>query len=152
LDEVIVRGARPSDLGRLLALYAELAGEKASAAPAGIDRSRPVLELILAQPSRHLLVAELGGALAGTVDMLIVSNLTHGAMPWAIVENVVVAERHRGRGIGRRLFERAFELAREADCCKVQLISGRQRTGAHAFYRSLGMEAVAEGFKLYLDS
>ena len=50
------------------------------------------------------------------------------------------------------LFERLIEVARAAGCCKLQLISGKHRTGAHAFYRSVGMEAVAEGFKLYYDA
>jgi ribosomal protein S18 acetylase RimI-like enzyme len=72
-------------------------------------------------------------------------------MPWAIVENVIVAEQHRRRGVARRLLESLIETARAAGCCKLELISGKHRTGAHAFYRSVGMEAVAEGFKLYYD-
>ena len=38
---------------------------------------------------------------------------------------------------------RAVELAREAGCYKVNLISGNARTGAHDFYRSLGFEPSA---------
>jgi hypothetical protein len=36
-------------------------------------------------------------------------------------------------------------------CHKVGLLSGKHRLEAHHFYRSMGFEAVAEGFKLYLD-
>ena len=148
---VIVRRASPSDLDALLSLYRTLAGEKRSALPADPPNALGILREVLSQPSRHLLVAEVDGELAGTADMLIVSNLTHHGMPWAIVENVIVAEQHRRRGVARRLLESLIETARAAGCCKLELISGKHRTGAHAFYRSVGMEAVAEGFKLYYD-
>ena len=146
-----MRRARLSDLAALLSLYQKLAGEKRSALPAGAERAEAILREILEQPSRQLLVAEVDGKLAGTADMVIVSNLTHDGLPWAIVENVVVAEEHRRQGVARRLFEQLFETARAYGCCKVELVSGKHRTGAHAFYRSVGMAAVAEGFKLYFD-
>ncbi len=151
MSAVNVRKARESDLEPLLALYEGLAGAKRSARPADADVSAGVMRQVLEQPSRHLLVAEIDGELVGTADMVIVPNLTHHGRPWAIVENVVVAERHRRRGVAGALFAQLFELARSSACCKVQLVSGKQRGGAHAFYRGVGMQAVAEGFKLYLD-
>ena len=45
--------------------------------------------------------------------------------------------------------EEAIRRARAANCYKLQLISGKQRGPAHSFYRNLGLEAVAEGFKVY---
>jgi ribosomal protein S18 acetylase RimI-like enzyme len=148
--ETAVREARQSDLEGLLALYGELA-ESSRAAPAGPGVSRPVLERILADPDRHLLVATIDEQVLATADLLIVANLTHHGEPWAIVENVVVAARAHRRGIGRALMSKLIEVAEEAGCYKVQLLSGRRREAAHALYRAIGMEAVAEGFKLYLD-
>ena len=148
-DDVLVRAARSADLDGLLALYAELGEGGQPAAERG--RAQAVLDAALADPARHLLVAALRDELLGTVDMVIVPNLRHGARPWAVVENVVVTERWRGAGVGRRLMGRAFQLAREADCYKVQLLSRKQRVQAHAFYRGLGMEAVAEGFRIFFD-
>ena len=147
-----MREASLSDLDALLSLYQTLAGQKRSALPADRESSLSIMRDIISQPSRHLLVADLDGELAGTADMLIVSNLTHHGMPWAVIENVIVTERQRRTGVARMLFERLIETARAAGCCKLQLISGKHRTGAHAFYRSVGMEAVAEGFKLYYDA
>jgi GNAT superfamily N-acetyltransferase len=110
-----------------------------------------VLGQISADPARTLLVAVLDGAVVGTVDVLIAPNLTHYARPWVLVENVVVASSARRLGAGRALMERALEIARDAGCYKVNLISGDQRTGAHDFYRSLGFQAIGQGFKVYLD-
>jgi GNAT superfamily N-acetyltransferase len=129
-----------------------LAGEKASAAPADQRASAPVLEAILADRSRHLVIAELDGQPAGTADMLIVPNLTHHGMPWAIVENVVVAEAHRRKGVATSVMRHLVDNARAAGCFKVELLSGKHRAPAHALYRSVGLHAVSEGFKIYFDA
>lgn len=147
----VIRHASPSDLGALLSLYDELAGEKLTAVPGDLTISEPLLAEILADPRRTLIVAVRADQLVGTADILIVPNLTHRGDPWAIVENVVVAGTARRTGVGRALMEHLIGLAREAGCYKLQLVSGKQRTWAHAFYRSLGLDAVAEGFKIYFD-
>jgi GNAT superfamily N-acetyltransferase len=151
-DHVDVRPVRIEDAASLRQLYCELAEGRADALPAGMDLTGEILTAIVSQPDRRLLVAEVeGGQLAGTVDVLMVTNLTHTGRPWAVVENVVVAHVHRRRGVGRALMQEAMGQARRVGCYKVQLTSGKHRTEAHAFYRSLGFEAVAEGFKAYFD-
>jgi len=151
VNEISVRRARPGDLDALLELYGELVQEQAAAAAEERDAVALVLERILAEPTRHLLVAELQGRVIGTLDVVIVANLTHHGMPWAIIENVVVAAEARRSGAGRALFGRVLEIAEEAGCYKVQLLSGKHRLQAHTFYRSVGLDALAEGFKVYLD-
>ncbi|HXD55999.1 MAG TPA: GNAT family N-acetyltransferase [Solirubrobacteraceae bacterium] len=150
MTEIRVREATSTDLDALSGLYEQLTGALDEPLPDPPPDPREVLDRILADPARSLLVAELDGRLVGTVDVLIAPNLTHHAQPWALVENVVVAESARRRGVGRALMLRAIELAREAGCYKVNLISGNERTGAHDFYRSLGFEAIGQGFKSYL--
>ena len=146
-----MRNAEPSDLGALLGLYRELAGERDSAQPSDAAISAPVLAQIIAERDRQLLVAETDRTVLGTADLLIVANLTHRATPWAIVENVVVAGAARRQGVGRQLMTHAVELARQGGCYKLQLLSRKERAGAHAFYRSLGFDAAAEGFRLYFE-
>jgi ribosomal protein S18 acetylase RimI-like enzyme len=147
---VRVREAASADLDALMDLYQQLTGPPDEPVPEPQPDPHEAIEQIIVDPARSLLVAELDGQLVGTADVLIAPNLTHHAQPWALVENVVVAECARRRGAGRALMLRAIELAREAGCYKVNLISGNDRTGAHDFYRSLGFEAVGQGFKTYL--
>ncbi len=148
---VVIRQAEHSDVGALLGLYRELAGSKITAGPGGEKSSRPVLAAILADPNRTLVVAVAGGQLVGTADLLVVPNLTHRGEPWAIVENVIVTDTAQRRGVGKALIGHLLESAREAGCFKVQLLSGKHRVEAHDFYRSMGLTAVAEGFKIYFD-
>jgi len=152
VSDVRVREADAGDLEQLVGLYAELMeGDRPRTQPSDAVASLPAMETILADPARHLLVATIAAEVLGTVDLLIAPNLTHHCEPWGIVENVVVAGRARRKGIGRALMLRAIEIARSAGCYKVQLMSGLERGPAHAFYRSIGMEPRAQGFKVYLD-
>jgi GNAT superfamily N-acetyltransferase len=143
----IVRLATEQDLPRILELYEELVGERHPLSP---DETQPVLAQIAAMPGHELLVAEENGAVVGTLVVLVVPNLSHGARPWAIVENMVVDGRYHRQGIGRLLMEEAIARARQAGCYKIQLLSNKKRRQAHKFYRSLGFEASAHGFRLYL--
>ena len=147
-EPVLVRDAIDADLPALLRLYGQLGDPNAlpDVAPAA-----GALTAIRAQPGMHLLVAELGGQVVGTVTLVVVPNLTHFARPWAQVENMVVEETHRSSGVGRRLLDRCKDLAREAGCYKLQLQSANQRDGAHRFYERYGFAPSSVGFRLYLD-
>ncbi len=96
-----------------------------------------------------LLVAEEAGQTVGTVVLIIVPSLSHGGLPWAKIEHMVVVDHLRGRGIGRQLMEYAVDRARQAGCYKIELTSDNRRPEAHRFYGSLGFEAAAAGFRLY---
>lgn len=61
----------------------------------------------------------------------------------AFVKDLAVDEALRGRGLGRGLMLRAFRLFRERGVAEVRLKVRRDNpSGAPAFYRSLGMDAV----------
>jgi GNAT superfamily N-acetyltransferase len=150
--DIVIRDADTGDLDALLALYAALADGRTPPSPADAETSRPVLDAIMRDPRRHLMVAVVDGAVIGTADVLIVPNLTHHARPWAVVENVVVSPSARRAGAGRALMTEIIDLVRAAGCYKLQLHSGKQRTEAHRFYEALGFRPVAEGFKLYFDA
>jgi GNAT superfamily N-acetyltransferase len=151
MPDVTVRPARPGDLPEVLGLYGELAGGRPAALPAAGPAAARQFEQILSDPARTILVAVTSGRVTGTADLMIAANLTHGGRPWAIVENVVVSAAARGQGTGAALMERASEMARQAGCYKIQLLSRKQRVQAHKFYQAIGFEAAAEGFRRYFE-
>ncbi|HXF50230.1 MAG TPA: GNAT family N-acetyltransferase [Dehalococcoidia bacterium] len=108
-------------------------------------------EAIEADPRQRLLVAEVGGEVVGTFVFIVIPNLSYRGRPVAQVENVVVDEPWRGRGVGEAMMRWAIEEARRAGCFRVQLTSNKARKDAHRFYERLGFVATHEGFKLYLS-
>jgi GNAT superfamily N-acetyltransferase len=149
---VEIRTARADDLPQLRTLLRQLATATTdpSAYEFDAERAADVWREIESQPGRTLLVADDAGRVVGTLDLVVVPNLTHDARPWAIVENIVVDAGHRRCGIGHALLNDALVRARGAGCYKVQLLSRRERTEAHEFYGALGFEHSAAGFRLYL--
>ena len=148
----IVRAAIEEDIPRILELYRELAITTSQAElghSPSLDDCRRIFDQINATPGYELLVAEDKGAVVGTVVLLIVPNLSHSALPWALVENMVVDSRYQQRGLGRLLMDYAIAHAKEAGCYKLTLSSDKKRLDAHQFYRLLGFEDSAQGFRMY---
>jgi GNAT superfamily N-acetyltransferase len=148
-----IRPAVEADVPSILELYDQLA----VGASDGKSHLKPALEdcaqvfaQIDAMPGHELLVAEEDGRVIGTTVLIIVPNLTHGALPWAIIENMVVDEPLQRRGVGRQMMEYAINRARQAGCYKIQLLSSNFRSEAHRFYQSVGFAASAHGFRMYL--
>jgi ribosomal protein S18 acetylase RimI-like enzyme len=104
---------------------------------------------IVDSPATSLLVARDGEAILGTLT-LAVFRIPTGVRAW--IEDVVVDESARGRGIGEALTVRAVELAREAGARSVELTSRPTREAANRLYRRLGFEERETNvFRLTLD-
>ena len=147
MPDITIRDATPDDVDALLRLLCQLdppneapTRDDAIAAIAAIDR----------QPGMRHLVAELDGAVVGSLVMAVLPNLTHHAQPWCQMENLVVDETHRGKGVGRALMAWCEAAARDAGCYKLQFQSRNHRRDSHRFYRRLGYRALTVGFRHYL--
>jgi GNAT superfamily N-acetyltransferase len=147
-----IRRATIADLAGVLRLLAQLSpawSEDEVVAPV-TARSERTWARMLDQEERAVLVADRAGRIVGTLDLVIVANLTDDAAPTAIVQNMVVDRPDRRTGIGRALIAVAISLARTAGCCKVELLSSKDRTETHHFYRAVGFEVQADGFRMRL--
>jgi predicted N-acetyltransferase YhbS len=147
-----IRLAEERDIARIVELYREL-----TISDSAVEHSRnPTLadyQLVFAEiradPRQKLFVAELQGEVVGTIVLLVIPNLSHNGTPWAFLENLIVTEKHRRRGLGRMLLEHAVELARKSGCHMVELCSDVRRKEAHRLYDSMGFEAQAHCFRLF---
>ena len=145
---VTVRKAAVRDIPRILELYEELTEKKQDISPA---KAKQVFKQINDISAGKFLVAEKDGEVLGTLSIQVIPNLSHNGTPYAIIENVVVDKRFHKQGIGRQLIENALAFARGDGCYKVQLLSMKKRLDAHQFYRTLGFEDSALGFRLYFN-
>ena len=116
--------------------------------PAYLPSYQSALRAIQAQAGNSVIVATLDDEVVGMLQLTFIPGLSRGGMLRAQIESVRVSSHHRGRRIGRALFEHAITLAQEAGCGLVQLTTDKQRPDARRFYESLGFKASHEGMKL----
>lgn len=129
-----IRAACLSDYEPLLALYRELNPDD----PTPDKQTRHVFEHILKHADLQIFVIESNQALLATCYLNIIPNLTRGAQPYALIENVVTKATHRGQGFGKRLIRHAQEYAWTRGCYKIMLLTGSEEGSTHAFYRACG--------------
>lgn len=148
-DDVIFRSATETDLPAIIALLADDvigAGREDAASDAYLTAFREVS----ADPRNHLVVAELDGEVAGTLQLTYIPGLSRMGAERAQIEAVRVAAAHRSRGLGRQMIAWAVAQAKARGCGLVQLTSDKRRSDAIRFYESLGFEPTHEGLKLAL--
>ncbi|MFO0652027.1 MAG: GNAT family N-acetyltransferase [Polyangiales bacterium] len=116
----------------LLAAMRALVPLLSSSAPPLTETS---LAAILASPGARLLVAERDGAIVGTLTLVLFA-IPSGVR--GLIEDVIVDERARGRGIGEALTRAALDLARAAGARTVDLTSRPTREAANRLYLRVG--------------
>ena len=131
----MVRTATADDLPAVQRLYRQLHPEDPV-----VDLALP-FATIAAQPGLDLLVLDVDGQVAATTYLNVIPNLTRSLRPYAVVENVVVDESLRGKGLGKRIMAGTLDRAWVLGCYKAMLQSGSQRASTHAFYRACGFSA-----------
>jgi GNAT superfamily N-acetyltransferase len=147
------REAREADLPSIVSLLANdplgalREDSDASLSPAYWE----AFEAISADPNHQLLVADLGGAVVGVLQLSFLPHLTYQGGWRAQIEGVRVSEEVRSGGVGQALLESAIDRARERGCHVVQLTTDRRRPRALQFYLKLGFEVTHDGLKLHLD-
>ena len=90
--------------------------------------------------SSTLLIARLPDEKGAIVGMLTLAIYRVPTGIRSIIEDVVVDESMRRRGIAEALMRRAIELAREAGASGVSLTSNSQRAAANQLYQSMGFK------------
>jgi ribosomal protein S18 acetylase RimI-like enzyme len=93
------------------------------------------LEAVARAGATTLFVARDGGAVVGMLTLALFSIPT-GVRAW--IEDVVVDEAARGRGVGEALVAAAIESARARGARTVDLTSRRSREAAHRLYEKMG--------------
>ncbi|MBV8659794.1 MAG: GNAT family N-acetyltransferase [Burkholderiales bacterium] len=127
-----IREAVAADATALTALYTELVGDPAI-------RVLPTqLGTLATHPDHAVLVVEQDDGLVATAHLLFCMDAMYADQPYALVENVVVAERTRGQGIGAALFREIDRRCLARNCSKIMLLSNAARSDAHRFFEQAG--------------
>lgn len=140
-----IRIGRPDDLPGILALYRQLNPGDPVLDPAAAEA---VWAALLSSGLTTPFVADLAGLLVSSCTLAIVPNLSRGARPYGVIENVVTDADHRRTGLGRAVLHAALDKAWNANCYKVLLATGSRREATLRFYEGAGFE---RGAKTYFE-
>jgi ribosomal protein S18 acetylase RimI-like enzyme len=106
-------------------------------------------EKVERDPNIQLVVAEgEGGEVVGCLQLCILPGLSSQGASRGLIEDVRVASRCRGHGIGEQLVQWAIAEAREKGCKLVELLTHNTRVDAQRFYKRLGFQASHVGMTI----
>src|ERR1039457_3561646 len=130
--EFIVRGLESFDLEALLTLYTQLHPQDDPLPP--LAEVEKLWSAILLDPSQIYFGAFVNGVLVSACNATVIANLTRGARPYAVIENVVTDTRFRRRKIGSAVLRQLLDQCWNRHCYKVMLMSSVSRSEIHEFY------------------
>lgn len=149
LSVVQIREARPAELERVTELtLAAFREYHVLLTPRFVDRFQAdIRNLERRAVQGSLLVADLGGRLAGTVTLL-ADGSDYGVAgwpaAWPVVRLLAVDPAQRGHGVGRLLAEACVARARGLGAAVVGLHTAPFMSAARAMYEGLGFERAPE--------
>ncbi len=130
-----IREITNEDLFGLLELYTQLHDNPI---PENTPELQALWNRIQQDPNHHIIAAEEEGRIVSSCVLLVIPNLTHGQRPYALIENVVTAEKYRGRGFATACLAYARQIAENQNCYKIMLLTGSKEESTLNFYRKAG--------------
>lgn len=112
----------------------KLAEQLTPGSPAVSDK---YIQEVISNPTTQVWVVRDGrGKIVGMATLVIIMKLQGPRK--AVIEDVVVDESTRGRGLGKKLIHKVLEMAKKSEVKSVFLTSRPARTAANKMYQSLG--------------
>ena len=136
MDSLLIRKCLPADLDAVLGLLQLLFGIEADFSFDPVKQRRGLELLLRKGRDGCLLVAELEGKVVGMCSAQLLVSTAAGGFK-ALVEDLVVAEDCRGRGIGRRLLMAVEDWAHSQGVKRLDLLADCHNLPALEFYAHL---------------
>lgn len=132
-----------NDMKALALLYEGFWGEKSS------EEKMRKLYSKLEKDERYLFLGAFDDdRLAGSVMGVVCEELYGECKPFLVVDDLIVAEDYRRKGVARALMEEVQDFGIKAECYQVLMITENDRLDAIRFYQSMGFDPEANrGYK-----
>ena len=137
-----IRTLEKSDMKRLADLYRQFWDEQSD-----VEKMEAQFDAIQRENSHLLLGAEAEGRLIGSVMGVICKELYGDCRPFLVIENMIVENDGRRKGIGSALLSELEKRARERQCTQMILVTEIERQDACGFYESFGFQKNNKGYK-----
>lgn len=133
------------DLEELAVLLEELTEQ-----PSNLDKMVANLKKMKENNAYIVLGAKYDNKLVGSLMGIICLDLSAECEPFMVIENVIVTDSMRGKGVGKALMTAIEDIAKEKGCYYTMLVSSMFRKDAHKFYEAMGypLDSV-QGFRKF---
>lgn len=135
----MVREVYENELSKILALYLHLHED---AIPEMTEHLKNTWHTIVHDKNHHLIVNEVNGEIVSSCVCVIIPNLTRDVRPYAFIENVVTHADQRGKGYATECLNYAKEIAVNANCYKMMLLTGSKKEETLKFYGNAGYNST----------
>lgn len=132
--------AHPSDLPELCSLLEILFSQESEFKPNVEAQRRGLVQILDDEERGDILVFREENEILAMVNILYTVSTFLGTKV-AILEDMVVSPRARGKGIGSTLIEEAMVHARNKGCGRITLLTDQHNQRAQRFYAQHGFEA-----------
>jgi GNAT superfamily N-acetyltransferase len=149
MNDILIREATESDLPAIGKLLAELADAMDNVEGIDTGIALKTCRQLLNDGSSHILVAAREGTPVGFINFTVRQTVLHRG-PSGLIDELVVAEEHRGRGVGKQLVLAAIEKCRRLRCCEVEVSTEKANLEAKEFYKQCGFEEKGTLFEVDL--
>lgn len=131
--------ATAEDISALSALLSVLFSQEAEFTPDQEAQARGLARIIDSPDTGVVLVAKSDGVVVGMVNLLFTISTALGERV-ALLEDMVIASKLRGAGVGSQLLEQAISVARAEGCKRITLLTDKTNESAQRFYAKQGFE------------
>ena len=149
MSSLVIVEAAENDLPDIVALLTKLA----SALVRQHDLNQQQLSAnclsIIHNPHAFILLAKEGGENIGMVGFSTRRTALHPG-PSALIEELIVSEAYRCKGIGSSLLAAAIDKCRQIGCCEIEVSTEMSNEAAKAFYLASGFTGDAVLFEMDL--
>lgn len=158
MKNIRIRNAVISDIDKISSLLYQVQKVHSDVRPdLFVEGSRKYsdeqLRQIIADETRPVFVAEENGTVVGYAFCAFVGNGGSTALAdikTLYIDDLGVDENHRGKGIGKLLYEHAVDFAKKSACYNLTLNVWADNCSAVAFYEKIGMKKQKIGMETIL--
>jgi len=115
-----------------------------------LQEIKDVFYRLLRNPATGIILAESDGQIIGFLDFTFRITLFYRGRAM-IIEDLIIDEKYRRRGIGTKLVRFAEEIAEKNGCYAIELNSDLYRKETHHFWEAIGYESKAYQYRKSLN-